>query len=875
MAQKTESSNLNNIIFNENDPKIKDEILRIILQYLTDERYFFTKAVLQDEANLKAADLRDSLADIKKIKKAILEGDWPEIDRIILKPSSSVSPSQQSTQQLLKNYKSFLYSVYRQQYLEYIDHHETQKAFTHLNKRLKPLEHLATSPHEFKDLCYLLTAKSVHDAPSFKSWEGVLPAREKLVEQFQLMLNFETQEREGVSPVPDNRLLQLLRQAVAYQIETSRYHLKISTPKVSTLLQDYTSAVIPNAVKDTFTGHTGNVKCVEFVGEEGRQIISGSSDNSCRLWDLESTACIAVLEGHTSRVWSVSSDKAGKTVASTAGDGTVKIWDVRDCIDDYNSAASGGTKANSRSPVSLSCASSLSVTTSDLYTIKYHPSGTHLVVAGYDKMIRLIDIERNMVVKTFSGHQLSVSKAVFSPIGNLIISGSKDSTIKFWDIVSGLCIKTISSHLGEVTSVEMNSNGVELLSSSKDNSNRLWDIRLLRPIRKFKGHQNTSKNFIQASFASIGDSLVIGGSEDGILYTWDAANGNLLQRLRAHEGIVYSAAWNAKQSMFCSCSDDKTVRSWWYDEKVPTELESKPWWFFCKYCTANNLDASNFQEYNNRSQKGSSVEETLQIPSNNIKYPSINVPDYNNSIHRTIHQTYKSIFEIPVHWRIAQSTCRDLHHHFTYIFWSDDDISAFINNTFPWFAKTFHSYPYPIQRVDAARYFILYYYGGIYLDLDIACLKPLDNIVKLSEQPSNSLKISGIVPKTEPVGISNDVLAFSKGHPFLEWVINRLESHKSGMVFPYLSVFFSTGPAFLTRMLWEYNRAVLNENDRVRVLGKEFYSDSESEEMFFKHITGNSWHEFDFKIYDWISGYINYGKSLILNGWGVENCKEI
>lgn len=147
----------------------------------------------------------------------------------------------------------------------------------------------------------------------------------------------------------------------------------------------------------------------------------------------------------------------------------------------------------------------------DVYSVRWHPGGSHIVTGGYDKIVRLFDVTTEQIIKTFTGHQLSVSKVIFNPLGNLIISGSKDSTIKFWDIVSGVCIKTITSHLGEVTNVEVNSNGTLLLSSSKDNSNRLWDIRMLRPIRKFRGHQNTSKNFVRAGFA--GDSIIVGGSE--------------------------------------------------------------------------------------------------------------------------------------------------------------------------------------------------------------------------------------------------------------------------------------------------------------------------------------------------------------------------
>jgi COMPASS component SWD3 len=112
----------------------------------------------------------------------------------------------------------------------------------------------------------------------------------------------------------------------------------------------------------------------------------------------------------------------------------------------------------------------------------------------------------------------------------------------------------------------MNSSGTLLLSSSKDNSNRLWDVRMVRPIRKLKGHQNTSKNFVRANFAD--NNLIVGGSEDGIVYIWDQETGEVLQKLRGHSGVVYDAAWNAKQGMLASCSDDQTVKVWWYDDAV-------------------------------------------------------------------------------------------------------------------------------------------------------------------------------------------------------------------------------------------------------------------------------------------------------------------
>ena len=59
---------------------------------------------------------------------------------------------------------------------------------------------------------------------------------------------------------------------------------------------------------------------------------------------------------------------------------------------------------------------------------------------------------------------------------------------------------------------------------------------------------------------------------DGIVYIWDQDTGEVLQKLKGHSGMVYNAVWNNKQSLFVSCSDDKTLKTWWYDENVSLEL---------------------------------------------------------------------------------------------------------------------------------------------------------------------------------------------------------------------------------------------------------------------------------------------------------------
>lgn len=617
-------------VLRPDDANVRNDIIRMIDQWLADEGFGATRQLLMDEAGLKRREREEAGYDARKLRGYILEGDWPEIDKLLSKP-------------VVKNHKAFLYAIYKQQFLEHIEHREFQKAFTFLNKRLKPLEHYQPHPSEFRDLCYLLSAKAVTDAPSFAAWEGIQPAREKLVMEFAAMLEQDWMEKEaglpgsgavngavsnssggqiktaigsgltkiesgvangsdpallddgllgdglstansaaaashGYTYVPPHRLLTMLHQAVAYQVEFARYHPK-KAPVITGLLHDYTGFIVPNSVAHTMRGHRKNVKSVRFVGEEGRKLVSGSSDNTVRLWNSNTGRCEGVLEGHRSRVWDVDSTRSGSHVASASGDSTVKVWNVE----------------------TGQCRTSLHAGVGDVYSCRFHPDERHIVSSGYDKLVRMYDIETGTIVKTFTGHQLGVSSAIFNPLGNLIVTASKDTTIRFWDVVSGLCIRTINGHLGEVTSVEINENGSLLLSSSKDNSNRLWDIRMLRPLKRFKGHQNTSKNFIRSSFAHT--SLLVGGSEDGLIYMWDQESSEVLQTLEGHgrdtlhsssaaasanagkpyprltssssdlssllstnNNVAYGAVWNKAQSLLASCGDDGTVKTWIWDE---------------------------------------------------------------------------------------------------------------------------------------------------------------------------------------------------------------------------------------------------------------------------------------------------------------------
>ena len=69
------------------------------------------------------------------------------------------------------------------------------------------------------------------------------------------------------------------------------------------------------------------VRSVAWSADE-RRALSGSSDNTVRLWDVETGRCLRVLEGHSSGVVSVAWSADGRRALSGSNDNTVRLWDV-------------------------------------------------------------------------------------------------------------------------------------------------------------------------------------------------------------------------------------------------------------------------------------------------------------------------------------------------------------------------------------------------------------------------------------------------------------------------------------------------------------------------------------------------------------------
>jgi inositol phosphorylceramide mannosyltransferase catalytic subunit len=169
-------------------------------------------------------------------------------------------------------------------------------------------------------------------------------------------------------------------------------------------------------------------------------------------------------------------------------------------------------------------------------------------------------------------------------------------------------------------------------------------------------------------------------------------------------------------------------------------------------------------------------------------------------IPRKIYQIWRNQ-TIPLEWERLVQSWKRFHPDWEYRLWTDIDSRSFVEEHYPGFLETYDSFSYDIQRADVMRYLLLHTYGGVYVDLDFECLRPLGGLL------AGRTFVAGFEPSVhaswhgEARVVCNAFLAAAKGHPFLAAVINACKNLNPRITFHH-EVLSTTGPIMLTRV-WE------------------------------------------------------------------------
>lgn len=222
------------------------------------------------------------------------------------------------------------------------------------------------------------------------------------------------------------------------------------------------------------------------------------------------------------------------------------------------------------------------------------------------------------------------------------------------------------------------------------------------------------------------------------------------------------------------------------------------------------------------------------------------------SIPKIIHQMApKDKDRWHVLWEQCQKTWKEKFPDFEYRMWHDEDIDEFFKTRYPSFYETFKGYEYNIQRIDIARYFILYEFGGIYADMDYEAVNNFYDVLPVG-------KVSIGTP-TNDDEFHNALMISPPRHPFWHYVIAEAIAYKdwrhdstNDRVKKHLSIAHTTGPFLIVRavQISPENMVYSLPNDKFSVATENAYEEGWT--TLFDHKDRESIYAYNYGTVTWI-----------------------
>ncbi|WP_143309237.1 glycosyltransferase, partial [Candidatus Entotheonella palauensis] len=163
-----------------------------------------------------------------------------------------------------------------------------------------------------------------------------------------------------------------------------------------------------------------------------------------------------------------------------------------------------------------------------------------------------------------------------------------------------------------------------------------------------------------------------------------------------------------------------------------------------------------------------------------------------------------------------------LHPTWKHYFYDNETCRELISRELPQILPLYDSYLYDIQRVDLFRIVAIYIRGGFYVDMDVMCHKPLDDLRQyhcvLAEENTLTEAEANQLNHHDTLRVANFMFGSVPRHPFLLEVLTQMLDASAREIVTEDDILESTGPGLLTTLYHQvktkYPELLLLRNER-------------------------------------------------------------
>lgn len=276
----------------------------------------------------------------------------------------------------------------------------------------------------------------------------------------------------------------------------------------------------------TFNGHNGAVWCID-VNWDTSKVLTGSADNTCKIWDAQTGTCLTSLATNTAvRTcgFSFSGNLVMLSTDKTMGfPCEILIYDTRD--------------------------------------------GNQIVAE--DPMKRV----------TLPMGDPKITSAIWGGLEDFLLTGHDNGEITQYEFKSGEKLQSEKPHNKQINDIQPSKDGNLFITSSKDFTAKLFDMQTMEELKTYR----TERPVNSASISPVKDHVVLGGGQEAMSVTttstkigkFDARFFHLVFEeefgsVKGHFGPINSLSFHPDGKSYSSGGEDGYVRVHYFD---PTYLD--------------------------------------------------------------------------------------------------------------------------------------------------------------------------------------------------------------------------------------------------------------------------------------------------------------
>ena len=280
-------------------------------------------------------------------------------------------------------------------------------------------------------------------------------------------------------------------------------------------------------------GHKDSVYCVQF---DEQKIITGSRDQTIRVWDARTYQCIKIIGAPVSHGQHQTPHFMAPPLSPS---GLQPLCSIN------TSSPDPVVRRDNLPPPECHKASILCLQFDDEI----------MVTGSSDHTCIVWSIPHNYApIRRLRGHTAGVLDVCFDH--RYIITCSKDTTICVWDRCTGELIRRLCGHRGPVNAVQLK--GELVVSASGDGIAKLWNLTSGHCVKEFPSRD---RGLACVEFSDDGKTILAGGN-DQVIYQFDANTAELVRELKGHKGLVRSLHLDTVNKRIVSGSYDMSIKVW-------------------------------------------------------------------------------------------------------------------------------------------------------------------------------------------------------------------------------------------------------------------------------------------------------------------------